>query len=445
MKIEISALRQSATLKVAIIGLLVIVLLIPIAMIGGVVNDRNEVAESARFDISRSWGGSQLVTGPLIHLLYTEEKRKSDGTTLKSDHSIFLLAETLQFESSIDTQLRRRGIYEVPVYDATVKMVGQFDLHRIRDFVIPENEIHWDSAVLLFGMSDASTVASKPTLKSGDFEDDFDSTAVSLPRLPPLLGVSIGDVLIDRIDATKFEFAIEFIISGSELLEFLPLADDSKVMATSNWHSPSFVGRRLPGAHEISDEGFEATWNTTSLGRSLPTIWGDGRYVFEHAADGAFGVRLVQPVGLYQLMHRAMNYAVLFIGLTFITYFMMEIISGARLHPLQYLMVGFANALFYLLLLSFAEHFGFGPAYIASALSCSVLIVGYSRSVLPHRRQAVAMACVLLALYLYLYMTLQAEKYALVAGSIGLWVVLGTVMYLTRRIDWYAMRGGTAD
>ena len=173
-------------------------------------------------------------------------------------------------------------------------------------------------------------------------------------------------------------------------------------------------------------------------------IWDERRYLLEHSTDGVFGVRLIEPVGLYQLMHRALNYAVLFIGLTFVCYFMMEIISGARLHPLQYLMVGFANALFYLLLLSFAEHIGFGLAYVISAIGSSMLIVGYSRSVLARGRQVVAMGAVLLSLHLYLYMTLQAEKYALLAGSVGLWVVLGAVMYLTRRIDWYDVRGNSA-
>ena len=274
MKIEVSSLRQSATLKVAVIGFLIIILLIPIAMISGVINDRHVVAEDARVDISRSWGGQQRITGPVIHMFYTEENKSTDGTIVRSERSVFLLAEQLSIEMDIETQLRRRGIYEVPVYNARVHMAGQFDLRRIREFVNARNEIQWAEASLVFGISDASTVTSKPTFKSADYEDVFDSSVISLERFPPQLAVKLGELLASRNHDNPFIFDIEFVVSGSDLLEILPLADDSEVFATSNWHSPGFVGRRLPGDHEITDNGFSATWHATSLGRSLPTDLG---------------------------------------------------------------------------------------------------------------------------------------------------------------------------
>ena len=151
----------------------------------------------------------------------------------------------------------------------------------------------------------------------------------------------------------------------------------------------------------------------------------------------AFGVDLFVPVGLYQKTLRTTKYAILFIGLTFVAYFLFEIVAGLYLHPLQYLMVGLANTLFYLLLLSLAEHMGFGWAYLLSSLGSSGLIVGYSRTVLGDRRRAMTISGVLFCLYGFLYMTVQAENYAMLSGAVGLWVALSIVMYLTRRVNWY--------
>ena len=207
---------------------------------------------------------------------------------------------------------------------------------------------------------------------------------------------------------------------------------------TSNWSSPSFTGRRLPGEREVRDDGFDASWQASSLGRALPSVWIDTHSALGDVSGGAFGVRLIQTVGLYQLMHRAIRYAVLFIGLTFVTYFLMEIVGKLRLHPLQYLLVGLANTLFYMLLLALSEHIGFDLAYTISAMASAALISGYSAAILERRTRAALVALVLAGLYLFLYLTLKAETFALLAGSTGLWVVLAAVMYLTRRINWYA-------
>ena len=177
------------------------------------------------------------------------------------------------------------------------------------------------------------------------------------------------------------------------------------------------------------------------MSRKLPAIWTDADATNGAGPENAFGVKLMQPVGLYQLMLRAIKYAVLFVGLTFVIYFLMEIIGNLQLHPLQYLLVGLANSLFYLLLLSLAEHIGFGPAYIVSALASAALITGYSATILTSARRAIVMAAVLFGLYVFLYMTLQAESYALVVGSAGLWFILAAVMYLTRKINWYPAGG----
>jgi inner membrane protein len=175
----------------------------------------------------------------------------------------------------------------------------------------------------------------------------------------------------------------------------------------------------------------------SGFGRTYPSRWLSTTDPYQVVDDSAFGVNLFVPIGLYQLTDRATKYAIMFIGLTFVAYFLFEILAGLRLHPLQYLLVGFGNAIFYLLLLSLAEHVGFGLAYMLSAAGSIALIAGYSLAVLGDRRRALTMLGILAGLYSFLYLTLNAESYAMLAGSLGLWLILAAVMYLTRKIDWY--------
>jgi inner membrane protein len=230
-------------------------------------------------------------------------------------------------------------------------------------------------------------------------------------------------------------------IKGSESLSFLPLGDTTRASIESAWPSPSFSGNYLPNAREVTDGGFNADWKISSIGRSLPSRWTKGSGAATSTKSGAFGVDLYMPIGVYRLTMRAATYGVLFVVLTFVSYFMFEVVVGLKLHPLQYLMVGLANVIFFLLLISLAEHIGFGWSYISSAFASSGLIVGYSYSVLGQRSQAMIVGGVLFVLYCFLYMTLKAETYALLAGSIGLWAALALIMYLTRRIDWYKTSG----
>ena len=189
-------------------------------------------------------------------------------------------------------------------------------------------------------------------------------------------------------------------------------------------------------------DGFDASWRMLALGRGFPASWQKSQSA-PNVTTAAFGVDLITPVGVHQSSLRAAKYAVLFIGLTFTAYFLFELFAGLRLHALQYLLIGFANCVFYLLLLAFAEHVGFTSAYVVSAAAATTLIAAYSAAVLRSLRRAVPIAALLGMLYAYLYVTLRAEDYALLFGALGLFAVLATFMYLTRRIDWYAVRLGS--
>jgi inner membrane protein len=246
-------------------------------------------------------------------------------------------------------------------------------------------------------------------------------------------------------DAASLDFELVLTLNGTNSLKFLPLGDTTSVSMTSTWPSPSFFGNYLPESRVVEEDGFSADWQVSSLGRAIPSRW-IGDDVNEGVAmESAFGVSLFLPIGLYQLTTRAAKYAVLFVAMTFVAYFLFEIIVGLSLHPLQYLLVGLANTMFFLLLLSLAEHIGFAWAYFASAVASSALITAYSIAVLGQRTRAFIMTTVLGVLYGFLYLTLNAESYAMLAGSAALWITLAIVMYLTRHVDWHGHGGSATD
>jgi inner membrane protein len=250
---------------------------------------------------------------------------------------------------------------------------------------------------------------------------------------------------IPALDQTPPEDLVQFDVSlalhGATSLMLMPLAGAATVSMKSLWPSPSFGGSRLPDRHRVGGEGFTAEWQTSAFGRNVPRTWTDGELppaaAQERIEKQAFGVTLATPVDVYQQAERSTKYGVLFIALTFLTFFLVETLYGATVHPVQYLMIGAALCLFYLLLLALSEHIGFTPAYLLAAGSTIALIGGYARAALGARRSALAITIMLVALYGCLYVLLQLEDYALMMGSIFLFAVLAAVMFVTRRVNWY--------
>ena len=437
MKIPLDTSTRSASIKVAIIVFLTLVLLIPVSMIDSVIRDRRSNETVATQDIGRSWGLDQVVTGPVLRLPYEDSRVTVYGAPFLQPKSLYILASDLRIEADVTSELRYRGIHTVPVFSAEVSMDGSIGLGAIEELGIDPAAVDWKNAELLLGISDAKGVARIPEARVDGVQSRFRPGTEQIPGLPPQLGAALKDVKSGK----RLEIGISLRVNGTGSLSFLPLADSTEVRMSSEWPSPSFSGRFLPLTREVSADGFEASWQVPSLSRKLPAYWVDMHTAGDEVAHGAFGVRFIQPVGLYQLMLRAIKYAVLFVGLTFVSYFIVEVVADLRLHPLQYLLVGLANTLFYLLLLSLAEHIGFDLAYAVSTAASAVLIVGYSASVLAKRSRAALIAAVLAGLYAFLYLTLKAESFALLAGAVGLWVVLAAIMYLTRGINWYGKEG----
>ena len=438
MRIPVIADSRSASLKVIVIAVLTLALLIPLGMIKNIVVDRQANASAAAIDIRNLWGGEQTVTGPILKLPYELENQTVYGLNYVDEKFVYLLADELFINAGVATEVRYRGIHKVPVFSSIIKISGRVDFTALEVLGISMEKIRWSGAELFLGISDPMVLSKIPVVTVNAEEISFTAGGTGIDGIPSQLSAPLGKVFDGLAAGKPLQLDISLAVNGSGSLQFLPLAENAKVTMSADWASPSFTGRQLPLAREVRDDGFEATWQSSRIGRKLPRAWlrgDDAQYV---ALQGAFGARFIQAVSVYQVIERSTKYAVLIIGLTFVAYFLMEVVADLKLHPLQYLLVGLSNTLFFLLLLSLAEHVGFNAAYVASACASTVLIAGYSAAILLRRVRALMMAGVLAALYVLLYMTLKAQNFALLAGSIGLWVALGAVMYLTRRINWYA-------
>ncbi|MGL5610436.1 MAG: cell envelope integrity protein CreD, partial [Aeromonas veronii] len=279
-------------------------------------------------------------------------------------------------------------------------------------------------------LSDARGINSVPELQLGT------------QRIPFAPGARLGDALagihapIDSLPQQDGTFHLELNLQGMNALDIVPLGKESTLLLAGNWPHPNFIGDFLPSSRTLSPQGFEANWQTSWFASDMETR-------FNRMMNGGdsnlstFSVSLVQPVDHYQLNERAAKYALLFIGLTFISFFMFELLKGLRVHPIQYALVGMGLAIFYLVLLALTEHLGFGWAYLVAALA-SVLLNGFYLShVLGGPKQGLGFVTLLGLVYAILYSLLQAEEIALLLGALLLFATLALIMLLTRKLDWY--------
>jgi inner membrane protein len=437
--------RTSVIQKLAVMAGLFIVMLFPIAMIYSLIWERTARRDEAAREISSQWGGPQVVTGPILTVPFEHVVERSEGRReIVRDHASYLpLALTV--DASLTPEIRKRGLFGVPVYRAALKLRGRFRRPDLREIFTSGGEMRWSEARLSLVLSDPRGIAGPVQMAFNGARQDV---------VPGLADTSMGSAGISTTapgltdtGPAELPFEIVFELNGTRALEFLPTGNETTVAVQSAWAHPGFTGAPLPYSHTIDANGFRADWRVPFFGRGFPASWRVNTLNRERFAEAfrssAFGVTLVQPVDIYQQTTRAVKYAALFIVLTFVIAFLWEIIGGVLVHPIQYVFIGFALCLFYLLLLAFSEHLAFDRAYLAAAGPTVVLISWYWRWVINARGRAIVMLGALTTLYGYLYLLLQLEDYALLAGALGLFMMLGAVMFLTRRVDWFGLKIGT--
>jgi inner membrane protein len=434
--------RDPIIRKLFFVGFLVLVLLVPIGWIRDLVDERAARQAGVRSELTSTWGGSQTITGPMLVVPYLEHRRTNNGDVEVRTCLAWFLPETLAVTGGVEPERRSRGIFDVILYRTRLAMTAKFARPDFSIWKIDESDVVWDGARIAIGI---------PDLRGVDSDPKATWDAKPLPFAP---GAPAADLFRSGMQAvpgglaaraaTSHELTLDIGIPGSDELRFVPVAKETDVHLTSPWPSPSFVGAFLPSERTVDAKGFDASWRVSYFARPFAQQWRRADVTNEiekTLAASSFGLRMIDPVDFYCLSNRAVKYASLFVVLTFLAFGLFEILAGLRIHPLQYLLVGLAICLFYLMLLSLSEHVGFGPAYAIGTAATVALVGGYTRNVLGGAGRAITVSVLVTALYGYLYVLLRIEDYALLLGTGGLFVILAAVMYLTRNLDWYALGG----
>ncbi|MBN1973698.1 MAG: cell envelope integrity protein CreD [Sedimentisphaerales bacterium] len=433
----VEILRNSHFVKVVLIGFLVLLLQIPIAKIKDVIKEREQTREKAISEVTSKWGKSQLLSGPSIIVPYMNRSYSSRNPEPPNIGYATFLPESLKISGKLDSQLLYRGIYKIPVYTMLLDISGSFEAPDFSEWAIDVNNILWDRAYLSFILTDSWAITKSPTLLWNDRKLNFLPDAGEFGNNRQGVNVKLKDYL----DGKEFNFSFSIELNGSVSAFFIPFGRDTEVQLSSNWASPSFQGTCLPANRTVSSEGFAATWNVPFLSRNFPQKWlsSSNSNMDKVIESSGFGVEMISPVDHYTMSQRSVKYQILFLVLTFATLWLIEILAKIRVHPIQYLFIGMGMCMFYLLELSLAEHLGFIQAYSIACAAIVILVTAYSAAVLKARKRAVIVGGVVTLLYIYLYVLLMIEDYALLSGSIGLFVVLSAIMFLTRKVDWYSL------
>ena len=427
----------SVTAKAVLIGVIVVLLLIPLAMLRSVVTERSGLREQAYQRVAEGWGGELTVGGPML-IVPTERTVLVDDKERIVRNDVYLLPARLSADMDVklDPQPRYVGIYAVPVYLSTLRLQGEFDFTTLQPLLQDSGITYlWAQSRLRVPLA---TVRSLREIKHANFAGKQVKLGPAGPGLYRGIEARVDLSQLHQTAGATFDFGT--VIAGSRAVSMLPLGSVTTVNLKSDWPHPSFQGSFLPVERTISDEGFQARWQVLELNRSFGQMWREGEVSEEALAQSAFGVSLFQPVDIYQRGERAVKYAVLFIALTFLTFFAWEQVTRNRLHPLQYLLVGLALSMFYLLLIALSEHIAFAIAYVVAAAALVLLIGSYLAGALYSAQRGVIAGGAMSLVYGLLYMLVLSEDYSLLLGSIILFVALAAVMLATRRIDWYQLK-----
>lgn len=427
--------------KVGIIALLSLLLLIPLHMISNQIAERSQRQHEVQSDIAARSAGSQRLTGPVILLEYQEHTRKTEVDAKTGEERMVwhsrqrqqrIAPQLLDIKGSTDSEVRTRGIYQARLFHLMANIHAEFSFTAPET---PENgRISHMQATLLLGVSDPRGINNNPQAILNGKTAHF----ISLPydRMDmPSLGIKLGSWEAGRPQAWQIEFPLN--LTGTQTLDIAPVAESNRIELASDWPHPSFAGRFLPRQRDVGSDGFTARWEISHLARDFESA-------LSRRSDEILSVSFIDPVNIYLQAERATKYGLLFVILTFAAFFLTETLRSIALHPMQYLLVGLALAIFFLLLIAFSEHMPFAAAYGIAATACIAIISWYLSGVLGKWQQGLAFGAGLTSLYGVLFGVLRSEDNALLMGSLLLFVALATSMLATRKLDWYNIRKQSA-
>ncbi|MDQ2092107.1 cell envelope integrity protein CreD [Marimonas arenosa] len=451
---------RSPGLRFFIVGLLTLLMVIPVVFVSEAIDDRADHSRRTVESVGRDWGGHQVISGPVLvvpveaRVRVRERQELTDPKTgeqlldgkgnprivvrevekTETRAPVYLYPERFEVMLDAPTEERYRGIFRVPVYRAQAEMVFDFPTDAVAAQLVDGETALWQRARIRLGVSSNRALRGTARLSAGTRD---------LP-LEPLAGAQQQAQGIEARTGDPRDFGVytaTLALNGAHALSITPAGRESRITLRSDWPHPSFVGAFLPDAQQVTEAGFTAEWTIPHLARAVPQV---SREDHETAArqGAAFGVRFYQPNDVYQKSYRAAHYGVMFIGLTFLTIFLLEGAADRPAHAVQYILVGLAQAVFFVLLLALAEQMGFGPAYLVAAGATVALITAFGAVALRLGRRTGLLFVLQVILYGVLYLILRSADYALLAGSVLAFAAIAATMFATRNADWHGHAPG---
>ena len=443
------SITSSGGFKIGILVILILLLLIPVVMIRSLITERSYRADAAEESIMEAWGSEFTLYGPVVRIPVVERKENRTKTEKEGEkiqivthnYDLWLTPKDVNIQADFSAEKKRRGIFSVALFSGNVSLSGSFTFERAKDELKQNQTIYPQQAEIIVGLASQKGIRRiiKADWNGGElfFKPGNRNFAFAYSGNN---GVNASSPF-NAAGVNTFDF--QFAVQGGKSIRVLPVGEVTQARIQAGWPSPSFQGGFLPAAYTLSENGFDAEWEISYLSRSIPLFWfTDERGGYDgkmNLKDELFGVDFFKPLDHYALNERAVKYAVLFLVIPFLTLFFLEVFSQKSIHPVQYVLSGLANIIFYLLLLSISEHLSFSAAYLIASAALTVMMTLYARSLVETWTRSAYMGLVMALLYLILYLTLNAEDWALLIGSIVAFMITGIVMFLTRRLDWSSL------
>ena len=430
---------ERLALKSIVIVVLILVLWGAVMLIQGLIDERQNRQQEAINEVSSKWGQQQTLSGPVLTVPYIEYEKNPNAYNepntpyLKTIKYAHFLPGALSVDGKLYPEKRYRGIYEVVVYNSNLGFKGKFSSPDLASLNVPKENILYDDAFVSVGINDLRGIEEEISLQWNNDKKSLNPGIASNDVLASGISTPVA-ILKSDTAKTSYDFSFNLKLKGSQLLYFTPLGKETNINLSAGWSTPSFDGSFLPDKRTVSDSSFTANWKVLHLNRNYPQSWKGSAY---DIGGSAFGVNLLTPVDNYQKSTRSVKYAIMIILLTFVVIFFIEILNQRLIHPFQYILIGLGLCIFYSLLIAISEHTSFNFSYLISAIATIGLIAAYAKSVFKENKLVGLVAGVLTILHGYIFSLIQLEDYALLMGSIGLFIVLALMMYYSRKIDWY--------
>ncbi|PHR56404.1 MAG: cell envelope integrity protein CreD [Robiginitomaculum sp.] len=454
-------MMRSPGIKLLLVCGLALVMTIPALFVFGIVFDRSSRAETTRSEIAAAAGGPQKVTGPV--LVVPVELQNKDGIWQVVD-TLLLFAERASASAVLDVTTRQKSLYKVQVYGADLAFEARFDLAALKGTFDTRRKLALGQAQILIGVSDLRGALGDAWLDgvdgakrkfapfSGDLslnavadvwdEDHVGSRVLNKYQFSPGFGQAISVPVGDLLGEEQLQIKVNFKLGGGRQFSLVPFASTTDLSIKGNWPHPGFGGEFLPTTRQITEAGFQASRTIPSLASGLPALAYDSTFTGWNRGQTGMQVKLVEKSSPYQYVSRSLKYALLFIGFVFLAYFLFEMKADQPVHAAQYVLVGLAQSVFYLLLLAFSEHIGFDLAFAIAAISTVGLTALYAGAVFGRAQTGPAIA-VFGSVYGLLFVLMRLEDYALLVGAISAFGAIATTMWMTRNLQWYGAPGSS--